>query len=90
MSDEKTFERDFRKHLKAKPEVLKKLIEQARVEKARGARKVSIRKIWEEVRQRNPQFGGLNDHFHSRYSRLIMEREADLNGFFYTRRLRSE
>jgi hypothetical protein len=31
----------------------------------------------------------LNNNYHSRYARLIMEREPGLDGFFETRGLRS-
>ena len=77
------------------PFVYEKLVELARRAFARGLRRYGIRRIWEVMRweiamdvQRDGEFR-LNDHFHSRYARLIMEREPDLADFFETRMLRA-
>jgi hypothetical protein len=80
----------FQLHRKQHPEVLDLLINLARGIRLSGKRRASIRVIWEQARLRNPELGGLNDHLHSRYARLIMDQAPDLDGMFSTRRLRSD
>lgn len=43
---------------------------------------------WIATRDPNSDFR-LNDHYTSRYARLLMQREPELDGFFETRELRS-
>jgi len=61
----------------------------------RGWRHFSIRPIWEAIRydwaiRVGPEDGfKLNDHYHSRMARLLMDTEPELEGFFEVRRLRA-
>lgn len=76
------------------PEVYTRLVQMARQLKARGFRTYSIKTLWCVLRFQinlspTPVPYKLNDIYHSRYGRLIMEREKDLAGFFRTRELRS-
>jgi hypothetical protein len=88
-------QRRFLAFHRANPFVYLKLVELARRARDRGMTRYGIRRLWEVMRweiamdiQRDGEFR-LNDHFHSRYARLIMEQEPDLAGFFETRFLRS-
>jgi hypothetical protein len=82
-------EEAFRRHLLEHPQVRKILVRLARQEKANGVTKCSIRLLWETARRTNPKLLGFNDHHHSHYSRWIMANHPDLDGMFYTRRLRA-
>jgi len=79
----------FQANLIENPEVYKTLVEYSLKAKRAGRSHFSIRWVWEEARNNNPKLGGLNDHFHSRYARLIMVMVPELKGVFDTRRLRS-
>lgn len=81
------------------PEVYDELAKMARELRGLGHPRLGIRMLWEVVRWRT-MLGAigqareadgfkLNDHFPSRYARLIMAREADLAGIFETRELRA-
>lgn len=78
------------------PEVYNELVRLARRAVNRGKRRIGIRMLWEvmrwnltiEVDQGDDEFK-LNDHYTSRYARMIMERNSDLAGFFELRTLRS-
>ena len=58
----------------------------------RGQRKIGIKMLWEVMRwnrlQRNETYE-LNNNYHSRYARLIMQKEPGLAGIFDTRELKS-
>lgn len=91
---EPTIRERFDEFAAAHPDVLHKLIELAREVKAAGKR-CGIRLLWERLRwfylmeDRTKTDGFLlNDHMHSRYSRLVMEAAPDLAGFFETRKLK--
>jgi hypothetical protein len=85
------------------PVVYETLLQHAREAHAKGARRIGIRMLWErtrwtlEVETRDPSGFKLNDQFTSRYSRLLLERNASWRGdpergvppFFETRTLRS-
>lgn len=76
------------------PQVYSRLVSMARKIKAKGYSKYSIRPLWEVLRYRialapEPMPYKLNDHYVPHYSRLIMEQESDLAGFFETRRLKA-
>ncbi len=77
------------------PEIYKALVLFARQIKSRGFQTYGIRSLWERTRwhfQVEKAEGAdfkMNDHFHSRYARKIMENESDLAGFFETRVLRA-
>lgn len=74
------------------PHVYTTLVRLARKAKEHGADKLGIEYVfniarWElmlETKSDNDVFK-LNNNYKSRYSRLIMERESDLKGFFTTR-----
>lgn len=79
----------FQANLIENPDVYKTLVKYSLEAKRAGRNHFSIRWVWEEARNNNDKLGGLNDHFHSRYARLIMALEPELKGVFDTRRLRS-
>lgn len=79
------------------PEVYAELVSMARKARARGRQKLGMGMLFEVIRW-NRIVGGLpdeleafklNNNYRSRYARLIMQREPDLEGFFDTRALRS-
>lgn len=76
------------------PKVYQKLVELARRVRSRGFTTYSIKSLFEQVRwhyhmeTNDPDFK-LNNNYHSRYARLIMEQEKDLKDFFETRVLTS-
>lgn len=82
----------------AHPEVYRMLLRFARqYVQATGRSKVGIRMLWERMRwevhiaglpDKNEDFK-LNDHYHSRYARLLA-REPDLANAFELRELRAE
>lgn len=63
------------------PEVFDLLVKYARQAKAAGRRRFGIRMLWERLRwyvlieTTDPSGYKLNDHYHSRYARLLMARE---------------
>lgn len=79
------------------PHVYDSLVRLARKARVRGHRRIGIELLfavlrWERMMAVNDPSQGtfkLNDHYTSRYARLIMEREPDLDGMFVTRTLRS-
>jgi hypothetical protein len=79
----------------ANPHVYRHLVELARAYVERGMKRLSIDHLFHLVRWRmHEKTGGdelfkLNDHFTSRYARLIEDREPDLRGLFHNRHLRS-
>jgi len=90
------FNRKFWEFHQANPQIYAHLVELLRDALRRGAKHVGIRMFWEVLRWRiairtidlNSEFK-LNDHYHSRYARLISEQEPDLNGLLELRRLRT-
>ena len=84
-----TYEKLFQNHLAEHPNVFKMLVKLAGREKRRGKAHTSIRKLWEIARDEDKSLSGLNDHLHSHYARYIMENVPELEGMFYTRRLRA-
>jgi hypothetical protein len=90
-----TIDERFEAFHAANPDVYAELVRLARRAKARGHRRMGIELCfgalrWNRLMQTTGERGfKLNDHFTSRYSRLIQEREPDLDGFFETRALRS-
>jgi hypothetical protein len=73
------------------PQVYAKLVELSRTAKRAGHERLGIRTLWERLRWffkievRSDDDFKLNDHYTSYYSRLIMQREPDLAGFFEIR-----
>jgi hypothetical protein len=86
----------FNRFHQSNPHVYTKLVELARTVKAAGKGKYSIWALYQRLRwhidfetNSNEPFKLSND-FTSRYSRLIMQQEADLRDFFRTRPLKDE
>lgn len=85
---------DFEAFHAKHPEVYEGLVRLARDLKRRGHSKISIKMIfevyrWEHMTGKAAGDFRLNNNTHSRYARLIMKQEQDLDGFFDTRELRS-
>ena len=88
-----TIQRRFEKFHAENPEVYRMLVNLARKVKAAGREKYGIKSLFEQIRWHytfNPKPEGveefkLSNDYTSRYSRLIMEREPDLVGFFNLR-----
>ena len=91
--DEKTIQERFEKFHAENPEVYKELVRLAWVWKRAGRKKCGIRMLWERLRWDMALAKGaeedfvLNDHYHSRFVRLMCEREPDLAGMFELRKL---
>lgn len=93
----RTIEARFVAFHAAHPEVLEKLRELSLELVRRGHRHFGISVPWEVLRYRTllgytPTEGEpfrLNDHFRSRYSRLLMETTPELEGVFETRELKT-
>lgn len=80
----------------ANPHVYAELVALARDAHNRGYRRIGIELLFSAIRWRRmmrttaDEYGfKLNDHFTSRYARLIMAHEPDLDGIFAVRTLRS-
>ncbi len=78
------------------PHVYDELVALARQAHSRGYRRLGIELLFSALRWRSmmrttaDEYGfKLNDHFTSRYARLIMTREPDLAGLFAVRTLRA-
>lgn len=92
----------FKQFHEDNPQVYEELVRLARHALAQRARRgvtsrhLGIRMLWEVTRwnltietdDANSDLK-LNDHYHSRYARLIMEEESDLGGIFELRELRT-
>lgn len=92
----KSIDSRFREFHAEHPGVYTELVSMARQIKTRGYQRIGIELIWSAFRwnrmmQLPPDEAGfkLNDHYRSRYARLIMLREPDLAAFFQTRNLRA-
>lgn len=93
-----TIQERFEAFHAANPQVYEELVRLATRVRRRGHSKYSIDPLLAVIRfQRDTAVNGdagkpfkLNDHFTSRYARLLMEREPELAGMFETRRLRSD
>lgn len=77
------------------PQVYRALVRLARDLLARGKERLGIGMLWEVLRWQtmiqsvdDGEFK-LNDHYRSRYARLIMRQEPDLSDVFEVRRLRA-
>jgi hypothetical protein len=90
---QKSYQAQFEEFHLANPEVYEELVRLCREAKSYGLEQVGIRMLWEVARwnlnvvtKRNSPFK-LNDHYHSRYARMIMIMEHDLDGIFELRKL---
>ncbi len=86
----------FQRFHEDNPSVYTELVDMARQLQARGYTKLGIELIWSAFRWNRmmrttaDEYGfKLNDHYRSRYARLIMANEPDLADFFQTRTLRT-
>lgn len=90
-----TIQQKFDEFHRNNPHVYDALVRLARQAQRRGHSKIGIELLfaivrWEHMMTTTDQSGfKLNDHYTSRYARLIMEREPDLRGIFRTRKLTS-
>ena len=94
--EERNIQQRFLDFHEAHPEVLEYLLRLVAQVKAAGFDKYAIRPLWERARwhfyfeRRLPREEfKMNDHYHSRYARLIMKEHQELDGFFETRELRA-
>jgi len=92
----RSIQQRFDEFHQANPHVYAELVKLARRAKARGEQKVGIELLfavcrWRRMMATSDSSSGfkLNDHYTSRYSRLIMAQERDLDGFFETREIRT-
>ena len=85
---DRRFEEFHRDH----PEIYRELMHLVRQARLRGQKKIGIKMLWEVMRWnrllRNEKYE-LNNNYHSRYARLIMQKEPGLAGIFDTRELKS-
>lgn len=86
------FEVFHKKH----PEIYSHLVAAAQTMRARGRKRCGIKALWEYIRW-NFYIGGtaaggfkLSNNYHSRYARLIVQQEPDLDGFFEFRQLKGD
>ncbi|MCL6443143.1 MAG: hypothetical protein K6T83_06765 [Alicyclobacillus sp.] len=85
----------FRQYHEDNPHVYATLVRLAREMKAKGYTHIGIGMIWETMRYQmlltthDPEGWKLNNNYRSRYARLIMQQEPDLDGIFEIRELRS-
>lgn len=97
MVSEKTIAEAFADFHRENPHVYDALVRLARQARERGHERIGIELLfavlrWERMMATvDPSQSAfkLNDHYTSRYARLIMERESDLKGLFAVRELRS-
>jgi len=97
MKRAKSFEFRFKEFHAANPNVYKELLRLTLLAEKRGAKRIGIRMLWEVTRWNltidtddpNSKFK-LNDHYHSRYVRLIAQKNPRLKHLFEFRKLRSE
>lgn len=76
------------------PAVYERLVRLARQAKERGKSRISVKMLYEVVRwyhfletEDETAVFKLSNDYHSRYARLIMKQEPDLDGLFATKRL---
>ena len=93
---DESISRRFREFHERNPRVYRLLVQLARDAKQAGRIRIGIKMLWEVVRWNlskdlpyDETFKLPND-FHSRYARLIMAQEQDLDGIFEIRELRAD
>jgi hypothetical protein len=91
---ERSIQARFEEFHRENPRVYSTLVSLARRAVSEGRPRLGIGHLWEVARWElhvptNGEPFRLNDHYRSRYSRLIMAREPDLAGYFETRELRA-
>jgi hypothetical protein len=92
----KPIQQRFEEFHRDNPAVYRELVTLAWQAQIRGHRRIGIELLfavlrWERMMQTSDANSGfrLNDHYTSRYARLIMEQESGLDGLFDVRELRS-
>lgn len=91
---EDAIQRRFLAFHEANPQVYLELRTMAREAKAAGKQRIGMAMLFEVLRwnrlldTRDSTPFKLNDHYTSRYARLLMEREPELAGMFEVRELR--
>jgi len=86
---------DFWEFHNNNPRVYEVLVGLARQMHGRGFSHYGIKTLWEVTRwqihleTKDPSGFKLNNYYHSRYARLIMLMEPDLEGFFELRKLQT-
>jgi len=84
----------FERFHEANPHIYRRLRDLAISARRAGNDRVGIKALFERLRwdymiaSRGDEFK-LNNNYHSRYARLLMQREAELDGIFEVRELRS-
>lgn len=93
---QRSIDQRFQDFHEANPEVYRELCRMAREIRERGYRRIGIELLWAAYRWNRMLRTApdeynfkLNDHFTSRYARLIMSQEPDLADLFTTRTLRT-
>lgn len=96
LAEQRSIDTRFRDFHANNPSVYTELVTMARQLHSRGYRRIGIELLFAAFRWNRmlsttaDEYGfKLNDHFTSRYARLIMATEPDLNDFFRTRTLRT-
>ena len=90
-----TIQDRFEAYDAAHPEVYAHLLHLALDLRRRGWKHYGIRSLWERTRwhfQVEREMGEdfkMNDHFHSRYARMLMDRNPELADFFELRELKA-
>lgn len=90
-----TLHEKFLKYHEDNPEIYEILKRLAFEAKKKGRKKIGIKMLWEVMRwerfihSNDPEGYKLNNNYPSRYARLLMENEKELEGFFEVRKLRS-
>jgi hypothetical protein len=90
-----TIQERFEEFHETHPEVYAYLLALCLELRGKGFKRYGIRSLWERVRwhfQVEKELGAdfkLNDHFHSRYARKIVQNHPELHGFFELRELRA-
>jgi hypothetical protein len=84
----------FQVYHEAHPEVYEYLLQLAQDMQSRGFRHYGMKALFEKVRwhfqvEKGLEDFKLNNNYHSRYARLMMAREPDLEGFFELRELKA-
>ncbi len=91
-----TIQARFEEFHQANPHVYNRLVALSRQLVRKGHERLAIGMLWEVLRFERADASdptsdwSLNDHYRSRYARLIMARERDLADVFETRKLRSD
>jgi hypothetical protein len=89
-----TIQDRFEEFHKANPRIYDLLVRFALEVKGKGWKRYSIDAIYQRVRwhvniETSDTDFKINDHFRSRYARLIMSRVPELDGFFEVRELKA-